>query len=309
MKRKVDAGRGRRGPRAAAAGRRLRHGAARFYPQRELAAHVLGFAGVDGEGLEGVELAPQTSSSGRAAQIVVTARRARRPLRATRAPAPTEALQGAGVALTIDRGIQHVSRARARRRRSRAPAASGHGGRDRPVHRRDPGARRPCPTFNPNDPALPRRTLRNRAVADSFEPGSTFKAFTRRRRRSRRRWSKPGDLRLRERAASRSAATSSTTTRGTAGSTVGRVIAQVSSTSAPPRSAEARPRAASQRYLAPSASASGPASACPASARADPVSQGARSRLATMSFGQGMTASPRCRSRRGLRRHRERRRT
>src|SRR6185437_628758 len=80
----------------------------RFYPQRELAANILGFAGVDGEGLEGVELAYNDALKGHAESIDVIKDAQRRSVFAE-GVVDTDGLSGAKVELTIDRGIQHIA--------------------------------------------------------------------------------------------------------------------------------------------------------------------------------------------------------
>ncbi|MBS2029796.1 MAG: transpeptidase family protein [Deltaproteobacteria bacterium] len=149
----------------------------RFYPQRELAANVLGFAGVDGEGLEGVELAYNDVLKGHAESIDIIKDAQRRSVFAE-GVVDTDGLSGAKVELTIDRGIQHI-----------AETALAHVvQKSKPTGAMavvmDPStgeilALASAPSFNPNDPGKSERSaMRNRPVVDAFEPGSTFKAFS-----------------------------------------------------------------------------------------------------------------------------------
>jgi len=149
--------------------------ALRLYPNRELAAHVLGFEGTDG-GLEGIERAWETTLAGAPGRTVV-GRDAlgrdvatRRDLKAAR--------PGHGVALTLDANIQYVAEREvdAAWRRTRARAAMAVVLEPRTG---DVLAIAIRPTFNPNRfrEVPSSEHWRNRAVTDPFEPGSTFKAI------------------------------------------------------------------------------------------------------------------------------------
>ena len=147
----------------------------RLYPNRELAAHLVGFEGVDG-GLEGVERAFNTELAGAPGKALV-GRDAlgREVLHQEILEAPTP---GHGVMLTIDKTIQHVAEreidAAYRRTGARAAMAVAMDPRNGDVL-----AIAIRPMFNPNTFAdVPdRATWRNRAVTDPFEPGSTFKVI------------------------------------------------------------------------------------------------------------------------------------
>ncbi|MFN7130764.1 MAG: peptidoglycan D,D-transpeptidase FtsI family protein, partial [Myxococcales bacterium] len=149
----------------------------RFYPQRELAAHVLGFAGMDGDGLEGVEKAFDKQLKGRP-QPLAGLRDARGRALFLDGVVPAQELEGSSVTLTIDRAIQYQAEKALATAVQKAQAATGM------AVVLDPAtgeilALANVPTFNPNDPSRsPRHAMRNRAVTDQFEPGSTFKIFT-----------------------------------------------------------------------------------------------------------------------------------
>jgi len=147
----------------------------RLYPNRELAAHVIGFDGVDG-GLEGIERAFNETLAGTPGKAVVGRDALGREVvtEATlQAPAP-----GQGVMLTLDRTIQYLAEREidAAWRRTQAKAAMAVAMDPRTG---DVLAMAIRPTFNPNTfldvPA--RDVWRNRAVTDPFEPGSTFKVI------------------------------------------------------------------------------------------------------------------------------------
>jgi cell division protein FtsI (penicillin-binding protein 3) len=144
----------------------------RLYPNRELAAHLVGFEGADG-GLEGVERAFDSALQGTPGKAVVGRDALGRDVvthRVLREPAP-----GAGVKLTIDTTIQYLAEreidAAYRRTGSKAAMAIVMDPRTG-----DLLAVAIRPTFNPNTfTSSPKEALRDRAITDPFEPGSTFK--------------------------------------------------------------------------------------------------------------------------------------
>jgi cell division protein FtsI (penicillin-binding protein 3) len=147
----------------------------RLYPNRELAAHVVGFEGVDG-GLEGIERAFNDTLAGSPGKAVVGRDALGREVvteAVLQAPAP-----GQGVMLTLDRQIQYLAEreidAAWRRTQARAAMAVVLDPRTGDVL-----AMAIRPTFNPNAFLdVPSRDVwRNRAVSDPFEPGSTFKVI------------------------------------------------------------------------------------------------------------------------------------
>ena len=148
----------------------------RFYPQRELAAHVLGLTGTDGHGLEGLELAFEDELSGQSARLGGLRDARGRKLLTQGAGDPVER-QGASVTLTLDRQLQFVAEKALAKAVTDARALAGM------AVVLDPRtgellALANYPTFNPNAPGeSSREMLRNRAALDTFEPGSTFKAF------------------------------------------------------------------------------------------------------------------------------------
>jgi len=148
----------------------------RFYPNRELAAHVLGYVGSENKGLAGLEEKYDTKLRGRPGQMMlqIDGRKDRRIFnRVGDPPVP-----GATIELTIDANLQHIAERELRAGIEENRAASGS------VVIMDPAtgeilALASEPTFNPNDYALASADcLRNRAVQDIYEPGSTFKIVT-----------------------------------------------------------------------------------------------------------------------------------
>ena len=147
----------------------------RLYPNRELAAHVIGFDGAEG-GLEGVERAWNGELGGVPGKAIVGRDALGRDVlsqQVLQAPAP-----GHGVMLTIDKTIQYIAEreidAAFHRTNSRAAIAIAMDPRTGDVL-----ALAVRPTFNPNTFAdvASRDVWRNRAVTDPFEPGSTFKVI------------------------------------------------------------------------------------------------------------------------------------
>jgi cell division protein FtsI (penicillin-binding protein 3) len=147
----------------------------RLYPNRELAAHVIGFDGVDG-GLEGVERAFNDTLSGTPGKAVVGRDALGREV-VTEATLQSPAA-GQGVMLTLDRTIQYLAEREidAAWRRTQAKAAMAVVMDPRTG---DVLAIAIRPTFNPNTflDVSSKDVWRNRAVTDPFEPGSTFKVI------------------------------------------------------------------------------------------------------------------------------------
>ncbi|AEI68984.1 penicillin-binding protein [Corallococcus macrosporus] len=148
----------------------------RFYPQRELGAHVVGTVGMDGRGLEGLELAFQDELSGQNSSTSGFRDAKGRKLLVQGALDPLQR-QGAAVTLTLDRHIQYVAEKSLSKAVEDAKAVAGM------AVVLDPRtgellAVANHPRFNPNTPESSSRAgMRNRAALDTFEPGSTLKSF------------------------------------------------------------------------------------------------------------------------------------
>jgi cell division protein FtsI (penicillin-binding protein 3) len=151
----------------------------RIYPHGQLGAHVLGFVGTDAQGLAGIERRFDREIRGQAIRIEVDRdARGREFLRTAIADAPT---QGSRVELTLDAEIQAITERELAAGVTAAKAIAGA------AIVMDPStgeilALANDPTFNPNDRSdwgNPRHKdrIRNRALSDPYEPGSTFKAI------------------------------------------------------------------------------------------------------------------------------------
>jgi cell division protein FtsI (penicillin-binding protein 3) len=148
----------------------------RFYPNSEVAAHVIGFTGLDPAGLDGVELKYDSVILGNTGYLVTERDALGRDI-APKAELVKTSSPGKNIVLTLDKNIQYI----AEKELSKAVESSGAKNGMVLVMESDTGkvlAMANYPTFNPNSyfrysPAH----LRNRVVADSFEPGSTFKTF------------------------------------------------------------------------------------------------------------------------------------
>ncbi len=147
----------------------------RFYPERDLAAQLLGFTGVDGEGLEGLERRYDEPLRGRT--ILVPGVRDAKGRTISEESVSSQDLEGASIQLTIDRNIQYLTQQALAKEVVQSRSVAGI------AIVMDPGsgevlALAVSPTYNPNSVGeRDRDALRDRSVTDAYEPGSTFKAF------------------------------------------------------------------------------------------------------------------------------------
>ncbi|MBI4496033.1 MAG: transpeptidase family protein [Deltaproteobacteria bacterium] len=148
----------------------------RFYPQKEIAGHILGFAGLDSQGLEGVELGYDGFIRGEPGYVLISKDALGRALN----PENREfrsSVEGSDLILTIDQNIQHT----AERELAKAVEASSAKGGMAVVMDPRTGeilALAVAPAFDPNRFGdYPAHLLKNRVITDTFEPGSTFKVF------------------------------------------------------------------------------------------------------------------------------------
>lgn len=147
----------------------------RTYPQRSVASHVLGFAGVDNDGLEGLEKTLEQSLAGKPGSQTIV----RDPFgRAIDVIATKPERAGRDVFLTIDHRIQANAEAvlRATVKQWGAKAATAV---VLDPHTGAVLAMATAPSFDANkfsSASADRR--RNRAITDTYEPGSTFKLVT-----------------------------------------------------------------------------------------------------------------------------------
>jgi cell division protein FtsI (penicillin-binding protein 3) len=146
----------------------------RFYPNKELAAHVLGYVGLDNAGLAGVEATYDNLIKGHAGTVLIQTDAKRHAFSRVERPSTT----GADLELTIDEYLQHIAE---RELQAGVEWAGAEGGAAVVM---DPYtgeilALANYPTFNPNVyRSFGDDNRRNRAIQDLYEPGSTFKIVT-----------------------------------------------------------------------------------------------------------------------------------
>ncbi|RUA03222.1 MAG: penicillin-binding protein [Candidatus Neomarinimicrobiota bacterium] len=146
----------------------------RFYPNRELAAHLIGYVGIDNQGLYGLESSYDEEISGQPGRVLMQTDARNRAFSRVERP-PTA---GVTLELTIDKLIQHIAERELRAAMREHHAAGGS------VVVLDPAtgeilALANEPTFNPNAFSLSDADARrNRATQDVYQPGSTFKIVT-----------------------------------------------------------------------------------------------------------------------------------
>ncbi|HRK02724.1 MAG TPA: penicillin-binding transpeptidase domain-containing protein, partial [Oligoflexia bacterium] len=146
----------------------------RFYPNKELAAHVLGSVGIDGQGLEGLELLYDAILSGE--QSKIDSSRDARGRRIFRGENGLFAFKdGQSLVLSIDRTIQFDAE-KALDQAVREFGAKAGTAIVAEVETGEILALANAPTFNPNVAnQYSADSRRNRAITDAYEPGSTFK--------------------------------------------------------------------------------------------------------------------------------------
>src|SRR4051794_15489342 len=146
----------------------------RFYPNKELAAHLLGYVGIDNTGLNGLEYTYDSKIRGKPGTILVHTDARRHAFSRFERP-PTS---GSSVELTIDENLQHIVE---RELHAGVLLNRAQGGSAILMNPRTGEilAMANEPTFNPNAFRDSQETeRRNRAVQDLYEPGSTFKVVT-----------------------------------------------------------------------------------------------------------------------------------
>ncbi len=148
----------------------------RFYPNRRLAAQLVGFTGTDSVGLEGIEYEFESTLKGEFVKFNVF-RDARGRWFDVHQAGKTR-LGGDDVVLTIDAAIQYITESALEKAVVKNAGQSGMA----IVMNPKTGAvlaMANYPFFNPNDFLEANHQIwRNRCVADAFEPGSTMKIFS-----------------------------------------------------------------------------------------------------------------------------------
>ena len=146
----------------------------RFYPNKDLASHVLGYVGIDNDGLSGIEATYDGLIRGKPGTILIQTDAKRHAFARLERP-PTA---GASLELTIDEYLQHVVE---RELKAGVEENRAEGGAALMM---DPWtgeilALANYPTFNPNAyRQASEADRRNRVIQDLYEPGSTFKIVT-----------------------------------------------------------------------------------------------------------------------------------
>jgi cell division protein FtsI (penicillin-binding protein 3) len=147
----------------------------RKYPEGESAAHIVGFTNIEEKGQEGIELAFEQDLQGRDGSRAVVKDRLGRVIEDK--GEQTDPVNGRDIQLSIDSKVQFFAYQRVR------DAVAEHGARAGSVVVLDVQtgevlALANYPSYTPGDRRnLSGAQLRNRALTDTFEPGSTMKPF------------------------------------------------------------------------------------------------------------------------------------
>jgi cell division protein FtsI (penicillin-binding protein 3) len=146
----------------------------RFYPNNDLAAQVLGYVGMDDTGLGGLERQFEDDIHGEPGHMVIGVDAKRQALSSEE----SQPMPGENLVLTVDANIQYMAERALDANMARTKALHGT------VVVQDPHtgqilALAIAPRFNPNDQKhMDASVLKNLAVSDVYEPGSTFKLVT-----------------------------------------------------------------------------------------------------------------------------------
>ena len=156
----------------------------RYYPLGTLASHIIGFAGIDNQGLEGIELTRETALKGIPGSIL-------QEFGANGIPLPQAEhqylapKQGNTVRLTIDKNIQSFAERELQKLMSgQGINMNGQSPKNASILVMDPNtgemlALASAPSFDPNHyQEADQSTRRNIAIQNGYEPGSTFKIIT-----------------------------------------------------------------------------------------------------------------------------------
>ena len=143
----------------------------RRYPKGALAAHVLGFVGLDAKGLGGVEQIYNAALTGEEGRLVLDADAKRRAFES----AGSDARDGRTLVLTIDQTVQYIVERELAAAMERTHAKSAAAVVLEP-HTGEVLALANAPSFDPNDAGgASLESRRNDALQNIYEPGSTFK--------------------------------------------------------------------------------------------------------------------------------------
>jgi len=146
----------------------------RFYPKRDLAAQMLGYVGTDDQGLSGLERQFNSELQGKPGKLMISVDARKRWFSSVeKQPEP-----GNNLVLTVDQNIQYIAERELETAMEQTKAIAGT------VIVQNPRtgeilALANRPTFNPNlRKEITVEALKDRAVSDIYEPGSTFKIVT-----------------------------------------------------------------------------------------------------------------------------------
>ncbi len=146
----------------------------RFYPKGELASQVIGYVGTDDKGLSGVEREFDDEMRGEPGRMMISVDAHKKWFSSVeKQPVP-----GKNIVLTIDQQIQYIAERELQTAMEQTHAITGtvivensHTGEILALANR--------PTFDPNDSRqITSAKLRDHAISDVYEPGSTFKLVT-----------------------------------------------------------------------------------------------------------------------------------
>lgn len=146
----------------------------RYYPKRDLAAQVLGYVGIDDEGLSGIEREYDEKLRGKPGRMLISVDARKKWFGSVeKQPDP-----GENVVLTIDQQIQYIAERELQTAMDQTHADAGTVIVENP-HTGEILALANRPTFNPNVAReITSERLKDHAVSDIYEPGSTFKLVT-----------------------------------------------------------------------------------------------------------------------------------
>ncbi|QMV75286.1 penicillin-binding protein 2 [Comamonas piscis] len=148
----------------------------RQYPEGESAAHVVGFTNVEDQGQEGMELAFNTELGGKAGSRRVIKDRLGRIVEGVGVETPPQ--EGQDIQLSIDSKVQFFAYQKLRDQVAAFKAKAGSVV-VMDAHTGEVLALANYPSYDPNNRSrLTGEQLRNRAITDTFEPGSTMKPIT-----------------------------------------------------------------------------------------------------------------------------------
>ena len=175
--RKVDRGRAKTLEGMKISGVGLIDDTKRMYPSNSLACQVLGFVGVDGGGLAGVEKRYDKILAGQAGEFIGERDPYGRPIPGG-VQKNQEPVDGHDIVLTIDKDIQYHAQMELEAAVKEWGASAGSVVVMNPQNG-EIYAMASTPTFDPNNYAkADPRAFRNRPVSDTYEPGSTIKSIT-----------------------------------------------------------------------------------------------------------------------------------